>query len=159
MIGKLDKKKVIALAIILVLAITIFFITQPKNCEKDDSCFNTFLQKCSKAKIITTSNEDTFKYEILGKKENTCIIETTLLKVSENKPVELKQALEGRSMRCAIPKEIILEKQINEIGNLSNYCTGSLKEAILQITIDKLYEIIVKNIGPITTEFKNLVKS
>ena len=42
--------------------------------------------------------------------------------------------------------------QITKINNLNDYCTGQLKETILSITVEKLYEIIVKNIGNITLQ-------
>ena len=87
------------------------------------------------------------------------IIEVTLTKVSDSKAVELKNALEGKSMKCSITREILKEKPIKEIKTLNDYCTGQLKEAMLELSLNKLYEIVIKNLGPLTTEFKNYIES
>ncbi|MBS3167690.1 hypothetical protein J4216_01040 [Candidatus Woesearchaeota archaeon] len=153
-----DKKKVIALVLVLVAIVIVFLLTLPKDCKNNEACFNEKAYKCSKAAVITTNELDTYRYEILGKKSNSCIIKITMLEVSNTKPVEFKQALEGRSMKCAIPQNLLLGSSIKEIKNVNDYCTGPLKEAILEITIEKLYEIIVKNIGTLATEFRHLLE-
>lgn len=153
--NKVDKKKVITLVVILIVIAAIFLLTKPKNCGSDDSCFNSAVGRCSKAKVNTLSDDNKYIYEILGKKGNNCIIEVTLLKLSESQPYDLKKALEGKSMKCAISTEMLQNQTIKQITNLNDYCTGPLKESILQITLDEMYDIIVKNIGPLTSNFKN----
>ncbi len=153
----LDKKKVIILGIILILIALIFLSTMPKKCNTNYDCFRQAELKCSKAKV-TISENNTYSYEILGKNKNNCLIEITLLKLSENEIVELKNNLEGRKMNCVITKEILKDKSVKDLENINNYCTGPLKEAILEITINKMYEIIVKNIGPLASELRGISK-
>lgn len=153
--NKVSKTKVIILLFLLVCIIGIFFFTRAKNCVNDDSCFNNYANKCSKAKVVTTNNDNKYSYEILGSKGSNCIVMVTLLNLSDSQPNDMKLALEGRSMSCAIARNDLSEgKSIKDIKNLNDYCTGSLKEAILQVTLDKMYSIIVKNIGPLATQFR-----
>lgn len=158
MAKKLEKEKVIGIVLIVIAILAVFFITLPKNCKTNEGCFNTAAAKCSKTKVTTYKEDSRYSYEILGRKNENCIINVKLLELSQAQPADMKQALEGRDMTCAISLETLKTQNLNKIENLNEFCTGSLKEAYLQITIDKLYEIIVRNIGSIATEFsKGLV--
>lgn len=151
--SRLDKNKVIGLAIIVAAVIIVFLLTLPKNCKSNEGCFNTAASKCSKAKVTAYQGDSKYSYEILGRKQDSCIINVKLLELSQAQPAEMKQALEGRDMNCAISLEKLKTQNLKDIENINEFCTGSLKEAYLQITIDKLYEIIVRNIGSVATEF------
>ena len=159
MASKVDKKKVIALVIILIAIAAIYFFSRPKDCGTDDNCFNSYAAGCSKAKVNTISSQNNYNYEVLGKKRDNCIIEVTLTKVSDTQPADMKQALEGRSMKCAIPRSTLETTPVNNIDSLNDYCTGPLKEAILQLTLDKMYDLIVKNLGPLSAEFAEQLKT
>ena len=150
----LDKKKVIAIVVVISIIAIIFLLSLPKNCGTDDSCFNIKTNTCSKAKVITYNNNNQYTYEVLGKRTDNCIIEVKLISLSDTQPAEIKQALEGKSMTCTISRSLLQTQTIKEVENLNDVCSGQLKEATLQITIDKMYEIIVKNIGPIAAEFQ-----
>jgi len=150
-----------ALLIVIVAIASLILITRPKNCNSDDICFNKAAAKCSIAKVVTFSNDNKYNYEILGKKKENCIIEATLLNLSNNQPKDLRDALNGRSMKCSIPVEILRNKPVKDIENLNDYCNGPLKEVILEITIEKMYDLIVRNLGKISTEIidvRNITK-
>jgi len=151
---KIDKKNVIIVVILGIFIIALFLITLPKNCKSNDECFNNAAAKCSKAKVTTYKNDNLYNYEILGKRENNCLFNVKLEKVSETKTFELKQALEGKRMICSVPKETLQSQSLKEIESLTDLCTGPLKEVLLQINLDKIYEIVVKNIGPIALEIE-----
>ena len=153
----IDKKKVIGILIVLAAIAVVTFISLPKNCDSDISCFDNSASKCSKAKVTTFKDDNQYMYNVLSKKKDNCLIEVRLLTLSETRPYDLKQALEGKSMTCSIPRVVLQSQTLAQISNLNDFCSGQLKEAILQITIDEMYSIIVKNIGPIAVEFrKNL---
>ena len=152
----ISEKKVIAIIILLVLFISVMIITTTKNCGSNDSCFDKSAKICSIAKVITRSNDNIYKYQVLGRKSNDCVIEVTLVKLSETQSKDLRDALDGRNMKCRIPREILREKSIKDLQNLNDYCTGDLKEAILEITLDKMYDLIVKNFGQVTTEIEDI---
>lgn len=150
----LDKKKVIAIVIVLVAIALVFLIIKTKNCGSDDACFNSASAKCSRAKVTTFSQENQYHYQVLGEKRDNCIIEVTLLDLSDSQPTDVQRALEGKSMTCAVPLTELQTTAVKDMENLIDMCSGQLKEANLQIAIDKMYEIIVKNIGPIALEFQ-----
>ena len=148
-----DKKKVIILVIILLAIVAVFFFSKPKNCESNETCFNSAAAKCSRATLNTLNQDNSYNYEILGKKGDNCLVKVSLIQVSQTQPFDIKQALEGRDMKCSIPFEK-LKVPIKEIENFNDYCTGPLKEAILELTIDRMYEIIVQNIGSVASQIK-----
>jgi len=152
----IDKKKVIAIVSILVLLTAFIILTRPKNCHTDDACFSVAASKCNLAKVITLSNDNKYQYEVLGKKGANCIIKATLLNLSESQSLDLRNALNGRDMKCAISLELLKTKHIKDIENLNKYCTGDLKEAILEITTEKLQDIIIENMGEIAIDLKGI---
>ncbi len=150
--------KLVILFLLIVLLIGFFFLSRPKDCGSGDSCFDSSFIKCNKAKAnLVNQDGNTFNFEIKGKSSNNCIVDAKLLKMSDERPVDLRAALEGKSMRCSIPSDVNIP--ITQIDNLNDYCTGQLKEAMLQISIEKMYEIIVQNIGPLASEFRDVLKS
>lgn len=150
----IDKKKVILLAVLAAAIVFLITLSTPKNCRSDISCFDQKAVKCSKAEVNSFSNENKYHYEIIGKKSGVCIIDVKLLELAPTRTSEMKRALEGKSMACSLPLKILGKQSITKIENLNDMCSGQLKEATLQLTIDKMYEIIVQNIGPIATQFQ-----
>jgi len=157
-----DRKKMMIKLVTLIVLILILFgfwlFNRPKNCSSDETCFNSNFIKCNKAYVVLSDKENNkFNFEIKGHTGNNCIVEAELVSMAESKPLDIRNSLEGKSMTCSIPKDN--PSSINNIENLNDYCTGQLKEASLQITIEKMYSIIVQNIGPLATEFRNVLKS
>lgn len=150
----IGKKKVILLAVLALAIVLLIILSTSKNCESEISCFDQKAAKCSKAEVKAFSNENKYSYEIIGKKSGACIIDVKLLELAPTRTFEMKKALEGKSMTCSIPLKILRKQSITKIENLNDMCSGQLKEATLQLTIDKMYEIIVQNIGPIATQFQ-----
>ncbi len=148
------KKKLLAIVLLFIVIVAILIIIQPKNCNSDLDCFHKATLKCSKAKVTALKDGSTYNYQILGDKKDNCIIKVTLLSMSLTQSADLKKALEGRSMTCSVSKEYLETNPFNDIRNLNDYCTGPLKEATLEITIDQMYELIVQNIGPIVADYK-----
>ena len=73
---KVDTKKVIILIVILLAIAAIFVFSRPTNCKTNEECFNVKASQCSKAIVTTQNNLDTYKYEVLSKKSNNCIVIT-----------------------------------------------------------------------------------
>ena len=154
MLYNLDKKRVVLLAVLAIAIVILIMLSIPKNCGSDASCFDANAAKCSKAKASAFSKENLYSYEITGSKAGSCIIKVKLLQLGPERTPEMKKALEGKSMICSVPLKILRKQSITSIENLNDLCSGQLKEATLQLTIDKMYEIIVQNIGPIATRFQ-----
>ncbi len=154
----LDKKKVVLLVVLALAIIILILLSTPKDCNSEISCFDQKAAKCSKAEVTAFSNENKYFYEIIGRKSGKCIVEVKLLELAPTRTSEMKKALEGKAMTCSIPLNNLRQKSITKIENLNDMCSGQLKEATLQLTIDKMYEIIVQNIGPIATQFQQGLK-
>ncbi len=154
MLYNLDKKKVVLLVVLAVAIVILIILSISKNCRSDASCFDEKAAKCSKAKATIFSKTNLYNYEVTGSKAGSCIIEAKLLQLGPERTPEMKKALEGKSMTCSVPLKILRKQPITTIENLNDMCSGQLKEATLQLTIDKMYEIIVQNIGPIATRFQ-----
>ncbi|MBS3175481.1 hypothetical protein J4440_06380 [Candidatus Woesearchaeota archaeon] len=154
----LGRKEIIVLALVLIIILIFLIILgAPKNCGTDESCFNTKSSQCDKVKATLNREGNQLYYNILGEKNDNCVVRVTMKKVSEAQQIELKQALEGKNMDCSIPMNLIREKNINSISNIYDYCTGSLKEAFLDITLQKLYELVIKNIGTLASGLQQVL--
>ena len=55
--------------------------------------------------------------------------------------------------------DLLQIKNISQINDISDYCTGPLKEAALEIVLEKVYSIVVANIGQITLEYENILSA
>lgn len=143
----IDKKKVIVVILLLIAMGITLFLNYSKDCNKDEGCFNKYLSTCSKAKATLYVGENEQLFEILGSKQQSCMILTKITLVDGKATPEVKKFLEGKGMVCDIPKTVLAKNKISEVSSFGDYCTGPLKEALLQITVEKLYEIIVKNLG------------
>ncbi len=152
------KTKIIAVSIFVVLIIVVLiFLGLPKNCKNNEECFNEKVIKCSKVKAILVKNENQLNYYVIGRSGSDCVAKITMAKVSEKQNVDLRKALEGRSMDCAVPMDVLKEKGMNQVDNIYDYCTGPLKEAFLDITLQKMYDLVVKNLGTLTSGLQQVL--
>ncbi|HLD10833.1 MAG TPA: hypothetical protein VJB89_02025 [Candidatus Nanoarchaeia archaeon] len=159
LLQSLDKKKIYFICFLILVLVVSFLLFYPKNCKDDINCFNDLALKCSRAKVIASNNGDLYSYEIKGKKENGCIIIVFLKFIQNNNNPILKGMLENKGMICNVPLEIIQLKPISDLEDLSDYCTGPLKEAAIEVTLEKLYSIVVANLGEIGKEYQNVLKA
>lgn len=133
--------------IFLVLFIVIFILTNyQKDCEYNKGCFDDALNKCIKAKHLSEEEESLFEYKIIGKKSDNCVVEIKLLSLDPGN--ELKESFLGKSMTCSLP----LDKEINL--ETIEYCTGPLKEAMYELIIQKMYNIMAQSLGDIMLELQ-----
>ena len=145
---ELDKKKVYLIVFLVIVALVLVVINFTTNCNYDERCFNKYTEKCSREKLnLIQESGDQFYYEIQGSKADSCVMTIYLIKSNEQTPPEVKKFMQGKGMICEVPKTE-LNKPISEIKNINDYCTGPLKEALLQITVENLYSLVVKNLGP-----------
>ena len=147
-----SKKYVIILgiaAIIVIIAIGLFFLlSYTKTCQ-DKSCFDSYLEKCKRASFIQDSNDSTWKYSIIGTKDNSCLVNVELLLVKEGN-IEMAK-LQGLDMDCSLP--------ISYIGSPKedlSVCHGLLKEQMQEMIIEKMHAYIIKNVGKISEEISKL---
>ena len=152
----LNKKIIIFSLIILLIISGLFYLSlfYKKNCRSDLKCFSQALQNCNKAKVTAISNNNLYQYQILRDKGETCKINIKVLKLAPGSSIITQKKFEDKAMTCLIPRDQ-LNQPIDEIKELINYCTGPLKEALLQDILENIYTNIVKNLGNISQELKS----
>jgi len=146
------------LIIISVLILVSFFAYHfgflKKTCQTDE-CFQDSLEKCTPSKYIKLQNLNYYKYSVIGQRDDTCLIEIDLKKMAEGTPLDKKILFEGKGMRCNIPLNKIGEVQSENLEGILNYCSGPLKEAMYELIIQKLYTIIIANLGDVIGEIED----
>lgn len=151
----------IALTLITVIVITVFssyyFGLLKKTCE-DNECFNTALQKCSLAKYTTVHNYNYYTYSIEGKSKGNCLLNIKLAKMAAGSPPEKIAQFEGKGMDCKVPIDETQAVTADTIENILKYCTGPLKEAMYEQIIEKLYTLVVGNMGDILGDIETTLR-
>jgi len=143
--------KFFLLAIILIAG-TVFLAYElgafKKTCN-DEDCFMKSLQTCSYAKWLSIKNYNYYLYTIEGNTDSSCKIDVELKKMAEGTPIDQLIKFEGKWMKCTIPQTEITKMTSANFDNMLTYCTGPLKEAMYELIIEKLYTIIIQNMGSI----------
>ena len=151
------KKRLQILAALVIALLVLIVLMNARNCESNEECFNRYASKCSRATANVVAQDNVFLYEVQGKKTEegvkNCIVKVTLVRLEESATPNLKKALEGRGMLCHVPRTLLAETPLSHIENINDYCTGPLKEVLLQISLEKLYDVVVKNIGPLSLQY------
>ncbi len=138
---------VIFIAIIVVLALAVYFTFFSSTKCGDYECFNSRLQKCSRASFQYEGQDATWYYQIKGKQDGKCEVYTELRQIKQGQ-IDIER-LQGQSMNCFLPLGItdFPEKDITR-------CHGELKESLQDTIIQKLHAYIISNLGQISDELK-----
>jgi hypothetical protein len=148
--GGSEKKKVsglrilIGLSALVVLGYVIWAFASGYGTCDTWSCFNNALEQCEPTKFVGGS-EFIFQYTITGMSDEGCEVNTKLLQGALNAKDSLM--LEGKEMVCLLPPGVITVPE----QDLKN-CHGLLKEGIQELTIGKLHDYLVQNLGRINLE-------
>ena len=135
--------RIIPIFIILLFVISIFYFSYEYDCEDNKACYDRHLETCKKTRLSIEDEGSNFLYQILGSEGNSCNVRVTLLDMPPETTVDTAQLFEGKSMECQIPKGSTFNTEILE------YCSGPLKEAIYELTIQKMYNILAQSLGDI----------
>ena len=154
-----DWKKLVILIILVILVAVLMFFSYTKNCKQDNSCFDSKASVCSRAKVEKAIDENLYSYEVLGKRKDNCIVRVFMLKAGPSIAGNIAEALKGKGMICEIPLEILFVNSVSDVGNLNSYCTGPLKEMLLEISLNQLYTLVTEKLGVISMEYKDALKS
>ncbi len=142
-----SRKRWFLFSVVITLLIFLFLYLSflPVKCRNYE-CFRINMAQCNPATYINEEVEASWKYEIIGPKEDTCTVKVTLLQAKEGDLDLVK--LEGESMLCSSPRGFTgyAEEDLSR-------CTGELKEHLQERVIQKLHQYIVDNIGEIREGF------
>ncbi|MEM4181660.1 MAG: hypothetical protein QXX68_00705 [Candidatus Pacearchaeota archaeon] len=136
----MGKKRTIFLGILFLCILLFsywFFLIKKEKCETEE-CFKENLLNCKKADY-QKEEKFVFDYNILGKKDDSCVVEVKLV-FAAGEPKFSR--LLGKSMKCYLPLNYFgfPEKEID-------FCSGPLKEEIGYLMIKESYTYISQNLG------------
>jgi len=134
-----------------------FGIIKPK-CTTD-SCFNENLKSCTPCYYIRVQNNNIYKYTISRSFGNNCKLTIRNIRVAVGTDLDTKTLIEGKSMKCKVPKTKLKEIELDNMKDLLNYCTGPLKEGIYELLLKKIYSLIVAQMSDIVKEAEKVLKT
>ncbi len=119
-----------------------------KDCGENEECFYQAFHDCTKAKVIAYQNDNTFEYRIIEQQGDSCLVDIKILEVNPDVTEATKEKFQDKEMSCLLPiEEGFTTDQLN-------YCEGPLKEAIYELTIQKMYNLLAQNLGDIISQMK-----
>lgn len=136
----------LALIIFIGVAVLLFY---EQDCKFDKECFDESFSSCKKAKIHIVEEGNIFEYRIAGSRANNCIVKVAMIEVDKDSRQEVIDAFQGKTMTCSIPRSDTFETE-----EVLQYCSGPLKEAILELIIQKMYNILAENLGDIISQLQ-----
>lgn len=148
----------IGTAIILTALFAAYQLGAFKKSCADDQCFLDALKECKYAKQVGVRNFNYYRYTIGGRDNGNCKVEVDLVKMALGTPPEKVAKFEGKWMRCKLPQKEIDSMQELNFDSMLNYCTGPLKEAMYELIIEKLYSVIIQNMGAIIGAVEDTIK-
>ena len=142
--------------VFVILALFVLsFLFYSKDCGDDLSCFDARAASCLPAHVSVFTGDSLYDYAVKGKHGDDCIVSVRLVELHENERAELKELLEGKEMVCSLPRATLNEINLLDVQGLTSFCTGPLKEVSLEISVQKIYELVVQNLGPIASEYRD----
>jgi hypothetical protein len=138
---KINVKEILTILIMAAVLTGIYFATLPEDCG-DFECFQSEMVACSKATYINNDPKTLWKYEIIGRENDECDVEVTLLSAKEGKVGIDKY--EGHSMICSYPTGVS-----NYPENDLSRCHGRLKEDMQEVIIERFHAYVLENLGDI----------
>jgi hypothetical protein len=143
---------ILAVIIIAIIGMIVsgYFIFVYRNVCNTDDCFSKAIVNCDKTVYIKNSPETITQYKILGKENGECKVNVKLLQLKQGS-IEL-QSLQNKDMTCLMPLGIYALPEEN-----LKTCTGSLKESIQEIIIQRMHSQLIENIGEISEELTSIL--
>ena len=128
-----------------------------KDCGEDKSCFQEEVKDCKPAQVAVIRNNNAYLYRVGNQLGESCEVRIKALRVDAGAPPEFK-SLEGEEMSCKIPKTELATTNLDNFDNLLGYCHGPLKEGLYEIIIQRMYALVVSQLGDIVKEAQKVLK-
>jgi len=151
------KKIILPILLLLIIILALFYIGIFQKPCLDESCFKDALSNCNSAQYVKQKNNNLYVYTIFNSIDKECSIDIKLERLAPGSDPDLVRLLEGKSMSCKIPKTLLAETNLDDLDNILQYCTGELKEGILELIIQKMYTLIIENLDEIVQQSKEFL--
>lgn len=153
----MDKKGPVVIILgLLFLSGFFYYFVLGKTCS-DEACFDAAARQCRPATYLKSNNGNIFRYEIMYSLTTNCKLEISVDEVSRNTPRDIAVLFEGKSMLCSIPKHAF-SSEFLKLNSALDYCHGTLKEAMYELMIQRLYDLAVKQMGDVILEIENTLE-
>ncbi|MDI6737965.1 MAG: hypothetical protein QME12_05630 [Nanoarchaeota archaeon] len=139
---------IVATVILLTVFFAYYFGLVKKTCGTEE-CFQKELQKCGMSTYSKIHNYNYYTYTIKGSSGGNCKLNIRLAKMAAGTPPEKIALFEGKDMDCKIPMADVAGATTDQINTILKHCTGPLKEAMYEQIIEKLYTVVISNLGEI----------
>jgi len=145
------KKRIKISLIVLILGLSLFagyfLLFYFKPCG-DLDCFNDAMKNCERVSLIKEDKQAVWVYNILGNLDkDRCKVEVRLTKLKEG-GIET-EILQNKKMIC----EVLKTETIYPEEDMS-VCTGSLKEGLQEILIQRMHNYLLENLVEIDSTFQ-----
>ncbi|MFH1592731.1 MAG: hypothetical protein ABIB47_05180 [Candidatus Woesearchaeota archaeon] len=156
---KNNLKGSLILLITLVAVVVLFYYAGTFNKEcLNDACFDDALRECKPVDYTKHTNNNIYLYTIYRSSGEDCLVQISLQSVAPGSDRDIKDLLEGESMKCKIPKSLLAKKSMDEIDNVLAYCSGELKEGIYELIIKKLYGLVIGNVEEVFEALSDVIE-
>jgi len=155
-----DEKRVFMVVIVIIAVVAggvAGFLYKPTDCGSDEDCFNNLGKECKRAKVRIIREGIQYEYFTKGDGifNGDCKLDVKVMKVVSNNP-EVIRSFSNADMSCVVPKESIVELTKND--QILKFCHGTLKEALYELTINRLYTLVLGDLGSLIAEAGDLIK-
>lgn len=79
-----------------------------------------------------------------------------MAKATPGSELALRASLEGKSMTCTIQRSRLQEQSFSDMDDLAEFCTGPLKEAMYEMIVQRMYALVISNLGNISLEARKV---
>ena len=111
------------------------------------------MKHCSGAILTSVSSGNVYIYESYNKPfTEECKLKITMAKATPGAELTLRTSLEGKNMNCIIPRSRLQQQSFSEMDDLAEFCTGPLKEAMYEMIVQRMYSLVIANLGNISLE-------
>ena len=133
------KITLIIIGVILILGAVYYLIFSVKACDTKE-CFEKAILNCKRVSWMRQDEQAAWNYKIIGRGEESCTVEVSLLKLNKGKIDSEK--LIGKEMTCDLIKGStdFPEKDISR-------CHGVLKEEMQDVIIQRMHDYLLQNVG------------
>ncbi|MDP4012131.1 MAG: hypothetical protein Q8R00_00800 [Candidatus Nanoarchaeia archaeon] len=148
---------ILVIIIFVILTITALYFSGvfKKNCS-DQACFDNALRTCSGASYSLVSDGNVYLYKSYLGFGDTCKLKVKMVKAVTGADIQYNK-MEGKSMTCRLPREKLARENFSDMDDFAEFCAGPLKEAMYEIMIQKMYSLVIANLGEISLEAKKAV--
>lgn len=91
--------------------------------------------------------------------DSICALKVELTKMSPAAPPEHISLLEGKSMTCNIPRNMLSKISVDQLESVFQFCTGPLKEGLYELIIQRMYSEVLSQFSSIESQIKSTLKT